>query len=155
MIIVAIVGILAVVAVPTFMDYIVRSKKTEAALQLDKISKNSKRVYSETSSFVVGFAGELPNKVATGCCQGGGTDPNHCKADPASWASEPTWSALEFQIDEDNLFIYDYNSTDGKTFLAQATGDLDCDGNEITYTLNGTTDRGNPVATLTEPSNPD
>src|SRR6267142_2825823 len=70
MIVVAIIGILAAVAIPAFMDYIKRSKSSEAALQLNKIGKNAKRVYSETSSYVIGTAGQLPAKVATGCCNG-------------------------------------------------------------------------------------
>jgi prepilin-type N-terminal cleavage/methylation domain-containing protein len=152
MIVVAIIGILAAVAVPAFMDYIKRSKKTEAALQLDKIGKNSKRAYSENSSFVVGTATEYPTKATTGCCKGGGTDANHCKAVPASFAADSTWKALDFQIDEDSLFVYDYSSTDGKTFAATAIGDLDCDGTEITYTLAGKSDNGNPSVQLTEPA---
>jgi prepilin-type N-terminal cleavage/methylation domain-containing protein len=151
MIVVAIIGILAAVAVPAFMDYIKRSKKTEAALQLDKIGKNSKRAYSETSSFVVGTATEYPIKATTGCCKGGGTDANHCKAVPASFAADSTWKALDFQIDEDSLFVYGYSSTDGKTFTATAIGDLDCDTTEITYTLAGKSDNGNPAVQLTEP----
>jgi type IV pilus assembly protein PilA len=150
MIVVAIIGILAAVAIPAFMDYIKKSKKTEAVLQLDKIGKNSKAHYGATSSFVVGNPPELPAKVTTGCCQGGGKDPNHCKAVPDEFAKELAWKALDFQIDEDSLFVYDY---DGKadTFTAMATGDLDCDTTEITYILKGTAVGGNPATVLTEP----
>ena len=42
MIVVAIIGILAAVAIPAFMDYMKKSKKTEASLQLNKIMKNAK-----------------------------------------------------------------------------------------------------------------
>ena len=49
MIVVAIIGILAAVAIPAFMDYMKKSKKTEASLQLNKIAKNSK-VYSNNCS---------------------------------------------------------------------------------------------------------
>jgi type IV pilus assembly protein PilA len=150
MIVVAIIGILAAVAIPAFMDYVKRSKKTEAALQLNKIGKNAKRVYSETSSYVIGTAGQLPAKVATGCCNGGGTAPNHCKAVPASFAADTVWKALDFQIDEDSLFVYDYTGA-ATTFTALATGDLDCDTTEITYTLNGTAVNGNPAVNLIEP----
>jgi len=151
MIVVAIIGILAAVAIPAFMDYMKRSKKTEAALQLNKIGKNSKRTYSEASSYVVGVAAELPAKVATGCCKGGGTDANHCKAVPASFAADTTWKALDFEIDEDSLFVYDYTGA-ATSFTALATGDLDCDGTEITYTLTGTAVNGNPAVQLTEPA---
>ena len=153
MIVVAIIGILAAVAIPAFMDYIKRSKKTEAALQLNKIGKNSKRVYSETSSFVQTAAPELPTKKGVGgCCGGGGVDPNHCLAVPAAFAANAVWSALDFQIDEDNLFRYNYNGTAPTTFVATATGDLDCDGTEIIFTLNGTAANGNPAVSLTEPA---
>ena len=150
MIVVAIIGILAAVAIPAFMDYMKRSKKTEASLQLNKIGKNAKRVYSETSSYITGTAAQLPGKVATGCCNGGGTDKNHCKAVPASFAGDATWKQLDFQIDEDSLFVYDYTGA-ATTFTSTATGDLDCDTVEIVYTLNGNVIAGNPAVTLVEP----
>jgi hypothetical protein len=129
-----------------------RVKKTEAALQLNKIGKNAKRVYSETSSFVVGTAAQLPRKLGGGgCCRGGGAYGNHCKAVPASFAADPVWRSLDFQIDEDSLFYYDYTGT-ATSFTAKATGDLDCDGTEIVYTLVGTAVNGNPAVQLIEPA---
>ena len=71
MIVVAIIGILAAVAIPAFMDYMKRSKKTEAALQLNKIGKNAKRVYSESSSYVVGTAGPTQVRNASLCLASG------------------------------------------------------------------------------------
>jgi type IV pilus assembly protein PilA len=147
MIVVAIIGILAAVAIPAFMDYMKRSKKTEASLQLNKIGKNAKRTYSETSSYVVGTAAPLPAKGTSGCC---GLANNHCVANPAAFAAEPTWKALDFQIDEPNLFYYNYTGA-AATFTATATGDLDCDGTEIVFTLAGASTDGNPAVTLTEP----
>jgi prepilin-type N-terminal cleavage/methylation domain-containing protein len=148
MIVVAIIGILAAVAIPAFMDYMKRSKKTEAALQLNKIGKASKRVYSETSSFVVGPALQRPSKPGLGGCCGGPN--NHCAADAAGFVGDATWKALDFQVDEDSLFFYDYTGA-ATTFTAKATGDLDCDGTEIVYTLAGTATSGNPAVLLTEP----
>ena len=151
MIVVAIIGILAAVAIPAFMDYMKRSKKTEASLQLNKIGKNSKRVYSETSAYVTGVAGELPGKPGIGgCCGGLGASPNHCLAVPTSFAADTVWKALDFQIDEPSLFYYAY-SKGTTTFSATATGDLDCDGTEIVYTLSGTAVNGNPAVSLAEP----
>ena len=152
MIVVAIIGILAAVAIPAFMDYVKRSKKTEAALQLNKIGKNAKRAYAETSSFVVGTAAQLPRKPGGGgCCGGTGTTPNHCRADPAGFAADPVWKNLDFEIDEDSLFYYDYTGT-ATSFTARATGDLDCDGTEIVYTLVGTAVNGAPQVQLIEPA---
>ncbi len=152
MIVVAIIGILATVAIPAFMDYVKRSKKSEATLQLDKIGKNAKRTYGETGSFPIGSAGPTPGKPGTGgCCGGTGTSGknlNHCAANPAAWTG--VWKDLEFEIDEDSLFYYGYNGA-AQSFTATATGDLDCDGLEITYTMNGTSVNGNPTAIVSQP----
>jgi hypothetical protein len=83
-----------------------------------------------------------------GCC--GGPN-NHCAADVRGFRTDPMWAALDFQIDEPSLFMYDYNGTSPTTFIAAATGDLDCDGTPIIYTLNGSAVGGNPAVTLTEP----
>ena len=144
MIVVAIIGILAAVAIPAFMDYMKRSKKTEAALQLNKIGKNAKRTYSETSAYSTVAGALLP---AGPCC---GKANNHCPVDAAGFAADDGWKALDFQIDEPALFQYQYTGT-AKTFEATAKGDLDCDGTFIVYTLNGTAVDGNPAVTLTEP----
>jgi prepilin-type N-terminal cleavage/methylation domain-containing protein len=151
MIVVAIIGILATVAIPAFMDYMKRSKKTEASLQLNKIGKNAKRTYAESSSYVTGTAATLPARPGGpgGCC--GGTLNNHCAANPVSFNSDPVWKQLDFQIDEPSLFYYDYNGASPTTFTARATGDLDCDGVEIVYTLTGTAVNGDPAIALTEP----
>ena len=154
MIVVAIIGILAAVAIPAFMDYMKRSKKTEASLQLNKIGKNSKRAYMENSTYVTGGAGPTPAKPGTGgCCGGNGTsgkNTNHCAANPAGFTGNATWTALEFEIDEDTLFYYAYTGTT-TDYTATAVGDLDCDGTEIVYTLTGTATNGNPAVALTEP----
>jgi type IV pilus assembly protein PilA len=149
MIVVAIIGILAAVAIPAFMDYMKRSKKTEASLQLNKLGKNAKRAYSESSSYVVGTGLQLPAKPGGGGCCGGPN--NHCTANPTGFAGDAIWKQLDFQIDEPSLFYYDYTGT-ATTFTAKATGDLDCDNTEIVYTLAGTAANGNPAVALTEPA---
>jgi hypothetical protein len=144
--IVPVIGILAAVAIPAFMDYTKRSKKTEAALQLNKIGKSAKRAYAETGKYPVGTA---PLTPADPCC---GQPNNHCAAVPSLYAANPVWRALDFQIDEPTLFQYSYRgSADGQSFEAKAVGDLDCDGVFITYELAGTVSSGNPAVTLTEP----
>jgi prepilin-type N-terminal cleavage/methylation domain-containing protein len=151
MIVVAIIGILASVAIPAFMDYIKRSKKTEAVLELNKIGKNAKRYYAESAQFVTGTAAPLPASGTSGCCGGGGSAPNHCLSTPSAWVANTVWRALDFEIDEDTLFYYDYTGGTS-TFTAKATGDLDCDGTAVVYTLAGSAINGNPTVQLTEPA---
>jgi prepilin-type N-terminal cleavage/methylation domain-containing protein len=149
MIVVAIIGILAIVALPRFMDAIARAKTVEAELQLNKIGKASKTQYATQSSYIAGTATQLPTRPGGvgGCC--GGPN-NHCPVDQAGFAADTVWKALDFQMDEPSLFYYDYTGT-ASTYTAKATGDLDCDGVEIVYTLTGTALNGNPSFTLTLP----
>lgn len=143
MIVVAIIGILAAVAIPAFMDYMKKSKKTEASLQLNKIAKNSKVYYDTSAQFVQGTATAKPTTFAAGSV---------CKMTKESdWATDTTWAALDFQVDEDNLFQYGYASQSLIGATATAEGDLDCDGTSITYTLTLDATGGNASATISEP----
>ncbi len=140
----ATIGVLAAVAVPAFMDYMKKSKKTEAALQLNKLAKNLEVAYMTNNEFP---KGTVPLTPATSCCDG----PNHKCFDGAVWKN-PIWQALDFQIDDPHLFRYGYESN-GKTFMVKAVGDLDCDGNEIAYVLTGVVDaQGNVSTTIVEPA---
>src|SRR6185312_15613105 len=120
MIVVAIIGILAAVAIPAFLDYMKRSKATEAGLNLNKIGKNSKRYFGEIGSFSA-TNGALKPTAGGGpglnCCGGhggitGGTIPatvnNKCTADPASFKGDAGWAALEFSVDEPSQYQYTY-----------------------------------------------
>jgi prepilin-type N-terminal cleavage/methylation domain-containing protein len=151
MIVVAIIGILAAVAIPAFMDYMKRSKKTEASLQLNKIGKNNKREYMENSQYVALTATGTPAAGTSGCCGAAGKTPNHCAANPALWAAQPAWVKLDFEIDEDTLFVYDYTGA-ATSFTANAVGDLDCDGTAITYKMTGTAVNGQPAVSTSEPA---
>lgn len=142
MIVVAIIGILAAVAIPAFMDYMKKSKKTEASLQLNKIAKNNKTYFVTNANFVTASGVTTPS--GTPCGAAGG------KFATVDWSSLAGWKDLDFQIDEPNLFRYTYT---GGTTTASATaeGDLDCDTKFITYSLNMTALNGNPAGTITEP----
>ena len=67
MIVVAIIGILAAVAIPAFMDYMKKSKKTEASLQLNKLAKNLKVYYRVNGALP---KGDAPLTPADSCCGG-------------------------------------------------------------------------------------
>jgi type IV pilus assembly protein PilA len=144
MIVVAIIGILAAVAIPAFMDRVKKAKTTEAALQLNRLGKNNKTYYVTRGSFVPTNGAIMPG-AAGAACQG----PNG-KFVVVDWTGQAGWKDLDFQIDEPNLFSYTYTGG-STTATATAIGDLDCDTTTITYTLNMTTPGGTPAAVLTEP----
>ena len=142
MIVVAIIGILAAVAIPAFMDYMKKSKKTEASLQLNKIGKNSKVYYVTNASFVTVNGAAKPSTAAVNC--------KYTTVD-TTWAADSGWAALDFQVDEPNLFQFTYTGN-ASTPNAIAVGDLDCDGTTITYKLSISAPQGNAAVSISEPA---
>src|SRR4051794_14706459 len=83
MIVVAIIGILAAVAIPAFMDYMKKGKRSEAELNLDAIKKSNKTTYVEKASYVTVDA---PTTPGTTCCNtGGSAGVTKCAANAAAW----------------------------------------------------------------------
>ena len=96
MIVVAIIGILAAVAIPAFMDYMKKGKQSEAQLQLNKIMKNSKAAYNTDSTYSTATTGITP--TATCCSQNFGSK-KKCQAIAADWTT-PAWQSIDFQVDD-------------------------------------------------------
>ena len=132
MIVIAIIGILAAVAVPTFMIYMRKSKFTEASLGVDKMVKNV-RVFHATK-------GRLPQEPTipmpnTAAC----ADPT--KKTPVTQQSDwiaAGWSELEFHMVEPGYFQYEWTVSGApptEVGLARAFGDLDCDSDPGEYVV--------------------
>jgi prepilin-type N-terminal cleavage/methylation domain-containing protein len=146
MIVVAIIGVLAAIAIPLFMGHMKRAKASEAMLQLNKMAIDAKTYYFTNTKYPQGSAGVLPG-VDGGACAG----PNHRFAVSTAWSQDPIWSALSFEVVEPNLFSYHFTSTTPASAQGLAVGDLDCDGVTITYQLNLNATQ-EPSATYVEPS---
>ncbi len=127
-------------------SYAARSKAVEAKVALEGIGRGLDTAYQDTQKIPVGTAGPTP---ATPCCQG----PDQ-KCPLADWAADPVWSALLFGLPEPTRFQYAYQS-DGTTARATATGDLDCDGTTITFTLTATIEGGAVKVNIAEPTTED
>ncbi len=144
MIVVAIIGVLAAVAVPSFMKYMRKSKTAEARQFLQKIYSQARVYYLET--YGAPQAGltvphQFPKSVALtpaeSCCLGG---LDKCTPSAALW-TDPTWIALHFSVDDGHYYRYEFVSSGVGTtsqFTARAMGDLDCDGKLSTFELYGT-----------------
>jgi len=154
MIVVAIIGILAAVAIPQFLDMMKSSKRSEAEINLDAIKKGAKAYAPEAAGWPVGT-----DDPALDCCADGDPKTRKCAPDPSLWTSgDPdapnVWDELNFALDEAHHFSYAVDS-DGAVLTATATGDLDCDGTPVVYTLVGDWNSGNPTWTLTKPARAD
>jgi len=158
MIVVAIIGILAAVALPLLMDYLNSSKGTEGDLQIDNIEGLAKKYfYKNNNTFPTFQEGPSPG---TPCCQvkasANGPDqmcvPNTGDWDLAAGSSPTAWNTLHFKMtDKPFRFQYTYNGT-ATDYTATATGDLDCDKSNgiTTITTKGKVTGGEPTNTRTK-----
>ena len=145
MIVVAIIGILAAVALPLLMDYLNSSKGTEGELQVDAIEGKAKKYYyAHNNSFPVGTVGLTP---AAACCAG----PNKMCAPAAADWTDATWALMNYKnTDKPFRFRYSYTS-DATVATVGAAGDLDCDvlSGVTTITSAGSIIKGEPSFTRT------
>ena len=144
MIVVAIIGILAAVAIPAFMEYMRKGKRSEADIALNRIGKSAKAFFVEKSAYPTASVGPLPDDDSC-------NDANKMFAvAPAIWTDG--FADLEFVMEEPHRFSYEYiaGGTD-QTYQVVASADLDCDGDPVksTVTLDGATVAGQPSFTLT------
>jgi type IV pilus assembly protein PilA len=149
MIVVAIIGILAAVAIPAFMKYIRRSKTVEATMNVRKLFDSSVSYYEAEHATTAGaiLAKQFPDPIgpspaANSCC---GNPGDKCKPVTTNFDSKE-WAALNFSVDDPFYYWYQYVSSGTDTsakFSAYAYGNLDCDGIYSTFQRSGTvlTDR--------------
>ena len=136
MIVVAIIGILAAVAIPAFVKYIRRSKTTEASMNIRKLYDSTVAYHQAEHADPTGniLARQFP--VTQGvtpaigvCCAAVG---QKCAPNTALWQT-PTWVALNFSVDDPYYFSYLATRAVGTgaaandRFDLDAEADLDCD----------------------------
>jgi len=145
MITVAILGILAAVAIPTYVFYVRKTKSVESHLAIDKFMQNLRVYYSIKGDMPPSSNGWMPTVSA--CTSGTGKTP----ATPSStWFTDPAFQALQFHIDEPGYFQYLWvkdSPTEG-TLFAQA--DLDCDGVMYQHNAHASIVEGNLFETVFE-----
>ena len=139
MIVVAIIGMLASSAVPSFVRSIRRAQSSEAAMNLRKIFDSSviyfATAYADSDGQLMNarFPTSTPLKpqpVPYG--RGVYTD---------DWLDVPTWAGLHFNISDPHRFSYQYDSSgsgNDAQFTATAQADLDYDGELSTFVRFGT-----------------
>ncbi len=147
MIVVAILGILAAVAIPAFINYMRRAKTSEATLNIDRIFEGGV-TYFEAEHVPRGTTGTiLQHCLPLDATWTPSDDPSSQKYDAATWApyfSDPsinaeavTWQGLDFAMGDNFYYSYQFDNVTGTSvpitafeevsFRAQAKGDLDGD----------------------------
>jgi len=144
MIVVAIIGVLASVAIPFFLKYTYRAKTTEADVTLRDLWTRVRgyRLIEHTPpgamSPIRQFPDSAPITPAGTCCGVSGIG-GKCAPNAAFW-THPTWEALSFQEERSHYYRYEITSDNigsPNSFTVSAYGDLDCDGLESTFYMIG------------------
>ncbi|MGM0596007.1 MAG: prepilin-type N-terminal cleavage/methylation domain-containing protein [Myxococcota bacterium] len=165
MIVVAIIGILAAIAIPSFMNYMDTAKEAEYGPSLKSMYMGAVTYYKDSSNHYVDnekvprtFPESQAATPTDSACDG--TSPTMHEPVAADWDT-PTWRKLNFKMEDRFRFQYKFDSSgsgDTAEFYATAIGELNCDGNtkyhyrygEVTQ---GTDIKGTEVQTAdTDPS---
>jgi prepilin-type N-terminal cleavage/methylation domain-containing protein len=144
MIVVAIIGILAAIAIPSFSKYIRKSRTSEALAHLSKEWSGS-LTYYESDHLVAGgtvLTKEFPGPVGAwasipecGCLTGGA-----CPGTNPVWNSDPVWRALNFSFPDPHHYMPGYSASGTGTsaqFTAYSKGDANCNGRLSEFSRSG------------------
>jgi type IV pilus assembly protein PilA len=158
MIVVAIVGILAVLAIYGVRRYIANAKTAEARNSLGQIGKDSQTAFEKDSMAGAVLPMGSTTAVTHSLCQSAtGTVPGGSGSiQGKKYQSNPTvgndwykdeaanvgFSCLKFSMTSPQFYVYNYvsnatSTTPGTAFTATANGDLNGDGILSTFTLLG------------------
>jgi type IV pilus assembly protein PilA len=116
MIVVAIIGILAAIAIPNFLKFQLKAKTSEGKTNLAAIRTAEESVYAEYGAYV--SAPMSPNTTPT--------NTKHVFTDTGTGSA--SFSGLGWTPEGDVYFVYGVGiDTTGSAFWAQADGDIDGD----------------------------
>jgi len=141
MIVVAIIGILAAVAIPNFRDYQFRSRRSEGFTNLSSLAKTQRAFAAEYNRYM----GAAPSPL------------DALSGTPVTWegAYTPGFAALGWKPEGEVLFRYDTNASDidagccDGCFTATAYSDIDDNGlvAAVMVVSPNIADQANPPAT--------
>ncbi len=149
MIVVAIIGVLAALAIYGVRKYLTNAKTAEARSALGRISKDAQTAWERESMDSTPLGLGLTAANARALCPTGAPVPatvadianKKYQSSPADW-NGTGWSCLKFTMDGPQYFQYVYTragagTTAGDSFLAEAHGNFDGDSDVSTFGLTG------------------
>jgi len=159
MIVVAIVGILAALAIYGVRKYITNAKSTEARNSLGQMSKDASAAFNRESMagtvLTVGTSTARTNSLCTSAAAPVPSDKasiqgKKYQSKPQEWnagTQSSGWTCLKYSMQDPQYFQYDYKESgdptaESSTFQTLAHGDLNADGNLSTFELDGKLQKG-------------
>jgi type IV pilus assembly protein PilA len=155
MIVVAIVGVLAVLAIYGVRKYIANSKTTEARNSLGQIGKDAASAFEKergnSGVVTIGGTSGLLRSLCPSTSKVPAAAPQAAKyqSQPSDWGAnngDTGWACLKFSLEQPQYYSYQYvagNTTSSAgAYSATAEGDLNGDGNTSLFTVNGSVQSG-------------
>src|SRR5262249_10101195 len=153
MIVVAIVGVLAALAIYGVRRYILNSKTAEARNGVGQMAKDGSAAYSrEGMAATVLSLGESTGVTNRICTKATNTVPSakgaiqgkKYQSKPSEWATGTQfdgWTCVKFSMQDPQYYMYNYDATGsaaaGNSFTASAQGDLDGNTSLSTFSMTG------------------
>jgi type IV pilus assembly protein PilA len=158
MIVVAIIGILAALAIYGVKHYITNAKTAEARNSLGQMGKDAVTAYARegmvATAMALGTSTAVSNQLCVSATHAVPTDPTSIagkkyQSKPSEWSEADVsatgqfvgWNCVKFSMNDPQYYQYNYTSTNPTTttgtFTCSATGDLDGDGVYSTFSMPG------------------
>jgi type IV pilus assembly protein PilA len=145
MIVVAIIGVLAALAIYGVRKYLTNAKTAEARTAIGRIAHDASSAWDreQMSGIAPVTPGSSSNDISHKLCVTGAPVPTDIssvsnkkyQSSPGDWKAGG-WPCLRFTMDGPQYFQYEYIATD-TTFSAQAHGDLNGNGAPSTFAIDG------------------
>jgi len=123
MTVIAIIGVLASIALPSFVKYIRKAKTVEVTVNLDTISALLRSYQVDNGTYL-----RCPINPPIRRCD------KKAMALRGTWKPLPAWEALGFRPEGELYFSYRVDLIKGG-YQIVASADLDCDGRRSRYVL--------------------
>ncbi len=157
MIVVAIIGVLAALAIYGVKKYLTSAKSAEARAAVGRMAKDGANHFNlesmQGTALALGGTAAPSSAICISAANPVPTVANIVNIAGRKWLSSPSdwkdgagWSCLKFSMDQPQYFQYNYTtaattavdlSAAGTKFLAEAHGDLDGDGVLSTFSMEG------------------
>lgn len=116
-------GMMAAIAIPAFLEYMDKGKRTDTDRELRRIETHIKVYYNERAELPPSAA-EMPGPAETVCDNPGRKHPVRPIAD---YLQDPGWQALDFWIDTRIPYSFKWTRESATRGSIEARMDLDCD----------------------------
>jgi type IV pilus assembly protein PilA len=148
MIVVAIIGVLAALAIYGVRKYIANAKTAEARMAVGRIAKDASSAYNRenmgpsvlTLGGTAGLSNQLCGPSTSVPALATSIKGQKYQSSPTDWGAgdqSSGWTCLHFSMQDPQYYLYVYMRPDASNFSAIANGDLNGDGVLSTFSLSG------------------